>query len=733
MKNISVILMLLSFVLVAQPVPAQVPPHLSYQGILVDETGTAVEDGNYDITFRLYTESIGSDPIWTETQNVSVIKGLFTVLLGTATPIELPFDVPYFLGISVGEGSELTGRIPLTASAYSLRSKSVDDGQVVKSLNDIKDEVILEAGENISITQQDNKITISASGGSEEGTITGVVAGEGLTGGGTSGSVDISVADSGIISAKLAAGSVTAEKIAAGAAVKSLNDLRDAVILSGEGGATITTRGDTIVINAGSGGDGSGIEGIQNTNNTLDIINPSGPTTTINVKSGGIGTQHIADGSITQEKLASNAINDGDWIIDGDNMSSGVSGFVGIGRTNRLTGLEVFGIRAPSAENTWGGMYIETLQATGRPFYGYATNNTAIMWHEYNSSVNQWQLNTGSGVRIAVERSTGNIGMGTTTPLERLDIAGAVRIGTTSSSNAGTIRWSGADFEGRKGSQWVSLTGVSSWNTSGNNINYTTGNVGIGTTTPAYLAHLRSSSPSLMLENTGTSASFVRFRRSNDGANDNYLALGSSGQMIMRVGGTDRITVLNDGRVGIGTGSPETMFQIRNSGSDIAYSLKASNSWTARIQQDASSNLTIWNGGLERIRLRANGNVGIGNDNPSNRLQVSGDMQVSGKVKRESTGNNNVVPICYGQINSAGTIQNGSGNFTVNRTGTGVYQINISGENVLFSNYTVVVTAIGSSPVVATWSSASGNLVVYIHNMFSFRTDNHFSFTVFKP
>lgn len=60
----------------------------------------------------------------------------------------------------------------------------------------------------------------------------------------------------------------------------------------------------------------------------------------------------------------------------------------------------------------------------------------------------------------------GAIGVGTLTPLEKVDIAGAVRIGTTSNANNGTIRFTGTDFQGYINTAWVSLTaGMGPWKT----------------------------------------------------------------------------------------------------------------------------------------------------------------------------------------------------------------------------------------------------------------------------
>jgi hypothetical protein len=51
-----------------------------------------------------------------------------------------------------------------------------------------------------------------------------------------------------------------------------------------------------------------------------------------------------------------------------------------------------------------------------------------------------------------------NIGIGVSSPKEKLDIAGGIRVGTTSNQVPGIIRWTGTDFEGFDGQEWRSLT-----------------------------------------------------------------------------------------------------------------------------------------------------------------------------------------------------------------------------------------------------------------------------------
>lgn len=155
-----------------QVVWGQVPQTMSYQGVLTDAKGTLVSDGVYRITFKLYTTAQGGTPVWSETQSVVVKNALFNAALGSANPLDIPFDKPYWLAITVGEGSEVTQRMELTSSAYSLLARSVADnaitsrkiaeGQVVKSINSMTDDVALAAGENVTITQEGNLLIISA-------------------------------------------------------------------------------------------------------------------------------------------------------------------------------------------------------------------------------------------------------------------------------------------------------------------------------------------------------------------------------------------------------------------------------------------------------------------------------------------------------------------------------------------------------------------------------------------
>jgi hypothetical protein len=78
--------------------------------------------------------------------------------------------------------------------------------------------------------------------------------------------------------------------------------------------------------------------------------------------------------------------------------------FVGIGRDFRISGNEVFGVRYNGPADEYGGMYVETSDAQGWPFYGYATNGSFRAWTYYNGTDADFYLyNAGNRLKVPNE------------------------------------------------------------------------------------------------------------------------------------------------------------------------------------------------------------------------------------------------------------------------------------------------------------------------------------------
>ena len=107
------------------PVHAAIPQQINYQGYITDPQGTAI-DATVSIVFSIYSQASGGTVLWTETKNVTITDGLFSVNLGEGTPITLSFDTQYYLGITVGSDKEMTPRQPITSVGYAFRAQEAD-------------------------------------------------------------------------------------------------------------------------------------------------------------------------------------------------------------------------------------------------------------------------------------------------------------------------------------------------------------------------------------------------------------------------------------------------------------------------------------------------------------------------------------------------------------------------------------------------------------------------------
>lgn len=157
---------------------AEVPNLVNYQGMLTDADGTPI-DGTRSIEFSFYATLTGGSALWTETHKVTVTEGLFSVLLGSVTPLdfELPNNAEIFIEIKVGSDPAMTPRKQMVSAGFALLSDDSDHleghraSDFVRKVDDVSPQngnVDLVAGSNITISPDagNHRITISASGGS---------------------------------------------------------------------------------------------------------------------------------------------------------------------------------------------------------------------------------------------------------------------------------------------------------------------------------------------------------------------------------------------------------------------------------------------------------------------------------------------------------------------------------------------------------------------------------------
>jgi len=260
------------------PTNGQVPRTIAYQGLLTDATGQPVAGGSRPISFALYDVPTGGIPLWTETQPaVELSGGLFSVQLGSVSSLNLRFDKPYWLGISVSGGAELAPRTELSSSPFALNAVRADSAMRVATG--------AVGSENI----QDNAVglvQLSAAGSTD---------GQVLTSTGTD-VVWRTVSTQGV------------------GGVSSLNGGTGSMEIVAGTGVNVVRNGGQIVVSS-TGGSGS-VVSIGSSDPAIHVTNGTGPNVAIGINPGTITEAYLANDAVTTSKLRNNSVS-GDKVVDG--------------------------------------------------------------------------------------------------------------------------------------------------------------------------------------------------------------------------------------------------------------------------------------------------------------------------------------------------------------------------------------------------------------------------------
>jgi hypothetical protein len=127
------------------------------------------------------------------------------------------------------------------------------------------------------------------------------------------------------------------------------------------------------------------------------------------------------------------------------------------------------------------------------------------------------------------------------------------------------------------------------------------------------------------------------------------------------------------------------------------------------------------------------GNMGIGVLEPTEKLEVDGNVKIGGEVNRNSTGTANMVPIAYGMLNADGTVSvlNSTANITATKEGTGVYHVTIADETFTYFGYVPSLTAL-SEGTIANVGSVSGKMIVKLTDHTGTAVDGRVYFVIYK-
>ena len=210
---------------------------------------------------------------------------------------------------------------------------------------------------------------------------------------------------------------------------------------------------------------------------------------------------------------------------------------------------------------------------------------------------------TDSSEKMRIKQN-GNVGIGTNNPSDKLEVYGGNLI-----VNDGTSK-----SRLRPSDLYMQQAGViKAWLRADGNSYLNGGNLGIGTTSPAYILDVVSAgTATARLKSAGTGAISLRYE--NGSGFKSAAVVDNNG--LYRLDATN-ISLNPTNNVGIGTTSPSQKLDVNGAvlagdyrGSNQVY-LTSPDNWIFRSTT-----------GNERMRITSAGNVGIGTTNPSNKLTI---------------------------------------------------------------------------------------------------------------